>query len=148
MAPAGYSSRPLVKKLGLADGMRAAFVNEPEDFRELLGPLPAGVKPTTQLRGIKDYVHIFATRSKDLERKMSGLVRVLEVDGLAWISWPKKASGVSTDLDGNVVRQIGLVAGLVDVKVCAVDETWSGHKFVFRKEDRPKIAAQRSEAHS
>ncbi len=143
VASAGYSLRPLVKKLGLAAGDRAVFVNEPDTFRAALGDLPDGIKVTTQLRGVKDYVHVFVTRAKDLKRKFERLVPVLEVDGMVWISWPKKASGVATDVDGAVVRSMGLMAGLVDVKVCAVDDVWSGHKFVFRKEDRDSIRAQR-----
>lgn len=144
VAAAGYSLRPLVKKLGLKEGMRAVFVREPDDFRQSLGDLPDGVKVTSQLRGTKDYIHVFAIKASDLERKLEAVVRVLEVDGMAWISWPKRASGVATDVDGAVVRRLGLAAGLVDIKVCAVDSVWSGHKFVFRKEDRAAIRAERS----
>jgi len=129
----------LIKKLGLVAGARATFVGEPNGFRELLGPLPDGVRVSTQLRRTKDYVHVFVTSASVLRRKLSSVVRVLDADGLAWISWPKKSSGVSTDVDGGTVRQLGLEAGLVDVKVCAVDEVWSGHKFVFRKEERQRI---------
>ena len=91
---------------------------------------------STALRGEKDYIHLFATRVRDLERRLPTLKRHLSKTGLAWISWPKKASGVPTDLDGNVVRRLGLGTGLVDVKVCAVDADWSGLKFVYRLKDR------------
>lgn len=143
VARAGYSLRPLIRKLGIKEGDRAVFCNEPDDFRESLGPLPAGARATTQLRGVKDYIHVFAEDSKHLEGKLAAAVRVLDPDGMLWISWPKKSSGVATDLDGAVVRRLGQEAGLVDVKVCAVDEIWSGHKFMFRREDRERIAASR-----
>lgn len=143
VARAGYSPRPLIRKLGIKEGDRAVFCNEPDDFRESLGPLPEGARATTQLRGVKDYVHLFAENAKRLEGKLAAAVRVLDPDGMLWISWPKKSSGVATDLDGAMVRRLGQEAGLVDVKVCAVDEIWSGHKFMFRREDRERIAASR-----
>lgn len=144
VARAGYSLRPLIRKLGLKEGDRAVFCNEPDDFRAVLGPLPEGTRVTTQLRGEKDYVHLFGTRARDLERKLESAVRVLQVDGMLWISWPKKSSGVATDLDGATVRRLGQQAGLVDVKVAAVDEVWSGHKFMFRREDRDRVSASRA----
>ena len=121
------------------------FVAEPPSFREALGPLPEGAKVTSQLRGRKDYIHVFAKNAKVLERKLRSVVTVLDVNGMAWISWPKKSSGVVTNVDDGVVRRLGLAAGLVDVKVCAVDETWSGLKFMFRKEDRARIQAERDQ---
>lgn len=145
VARAGYSVRPLIRKLGIKEGDRAVFCNEPDDFRDSLGTLPEGAHATTQLRGEKDYVHIFSTSAKHLEGKLAAAVPVLAVDGMLWISWPKKSSGVATDLDGAVVRRLGQQAGLVDVKVCAVDEIWSGHKFMFRREDRERVAASRGE---
>ena len=143
VARAGYSPRPLIRKLGINAGDRVVFCNEPDDFRDSLGPLPAGARATTQLRGEKDYVHIFSRNAKHLGGKLASAVPVLAVDGMLWISWPKKSSGVVTDLDGAAVRALGQAAGLVDVKVCAVDETWSGHKFMFRREDRERITASR-----
>lgn len=119
------------------------FCNEPDDFRDSLGPLPEGTSATTQLRGRKDYIHIFSATSRHLEGKLARATDVLDVDGMLWISWPKKSSGVDTDLDGAAVRRLGQQAGLVDVKVCAVDEIWSGHKFMFRREDRARIVRSR-----
>lgn len=134
--PAGYSQTPLIKKLGIKPGHRACFLALPDTVRHEIGPLPEGVVESTSLRGRKDYVHLFATKRSDLERRLPTIKAHLEKGGLCWISWPKKTSGVQTDLDGNAVRRTGLAAGLVDIKVCAVDETWSGLKFVFRRDDR------------
>ncbi len=145
VASAGYSKRPLIQKLGIKAGDRAVFIAEPSDFRAALGPLPEGAKVTSQLRGRKDYIHLFVKNAKVLEGKLQRVVTVLNVDGMAWVSWPKKSSGVETDVDDGVVRRLGLGAGLVDVKVCAIDETWSGLKFMFRKEDRARIQAQREQ---
>lgn len=143
VATAGYSPRPLIRKLGIGEGDRVVFCNEPDGFRDALGPLPEGTRLSTRLRGEKDYVHIFSTSLRHLDGRLAAAVPVLAVDGMLWISWPKKSSGVTTDLDGAAVRAAGQAAGLVDTKVCAVDDVWSGHKFMFRREDRERIAASR-----
>lgn len=143
VARAGYSRRPLVRKLGIKEGDRVVFCNEPDDFRDALGPLPEGARATTQLRDEKDYIHLFCTTARQLEGKLAKAADVLDVDGMLWISWPKRSSGVDTDLDGAAVRRLGQAAGLVDVKVCAVDEIWSAHKFMFRREDRARIVRSR-----
>ena len=135
--PAGYSGTPLVKKLGLKPGHRARVVAAPDHYHDLLGVIPEGVTFARATRGAPfDFIHLFATREADLRRRLPALKDALATDGALWISWPKKTSSIDTDLDGNVVRAAGLDAGLVDVKVCAVDEDWSGHRFVYRKRDR------------
>lgn len=134
--PAGYSGTPLIRKLGLKPGHRARFVCAPDHYLKLLGPLPDTVKVVGTTRGKFDFIHLFAARGADLDRRLSRLVESLKPDGSLWISWPKGSSRIETDLDGNLVRRRGLAAGLVDIKVCAVDEDWSGLKFVYRKKDR------------
>lgn len=134
--PAGYSSTPLVRKLGLAPGQRVVFVGAPENFERLLGPLPEGLRRLARPGKNMDFVHLFCTRRRDLERQFAPLAARLSPAGMLWVSWPKRASGLATDLTGDVVRAWGLGAGLVDVKACAVDEVWSGLKFVRRLRDR------------
>lgn len=133
---AGYSKRPLAAKLGLKSGMRAVLLNEPDGYRTTLAPLPEDVRLGTALEPSLPFIHLFAPDRAQLERALPAAVEALAQDGMLWISWPKKASGVPTDLDGNGVRAAGLATGLVDVKVCAVDETWSGLKFVVRLANR------------
>jgi len=134
---AGYSGTPLVKKLGFKEDFRAGLVNPPKGFRRELGPLPKGVKITVGvLTKPLDLIVLFADSQKMLKTEFSKLARKLSPNGMLWIAWPKKASGVATDLSENPIRDIGLDAGLVDVKVCAVNNVWSGLKFVYRLEDR------------
>lgn len=132
--PAGYSGTPLVQKLGIKPGARVQIVSEPADFRSVLGPLPEGVRPTA--RGELDFAMVFTKTTADLARRFVALRDRLAPNGTLWVSWPKKTSGVATELTENVVRDFGLAQGLVDVKVCAVDDTWSGLKFVRRLKDR------------
>ncbi len=134
---AGYSHRPLAAKLGLREGMRAAVLNAPDDYRDTLGALPDGVALVIELEPALRFIQLFAPDRATLDRLLAPARDALASDGMLWVSWPKKASGRPTDLDGNIVRAAGLAAGLVDIKVCAVDETWSGLKFVYRREDRP-----------
>jgi hypothetical protein len=134
---AGYSGTPLVKKLGFKEGFRVGFVNPPKGFQRELTPLPDNVKISVDtLTKPLDLIVLFADSQKTLKTQFSRLARKLAPNGMLWIAWPKKTSGVDTDLSDNVVRRIGLDAGLVDVKVCAVNEVWSGLKFVYRLEDR------------
>ena len=134
---AGYSGTPLVKKLGIKAGYAIRTINEPAAYWDWLSPLPEGVKRIDKARaGGLDFVHVFVREMKAFRKAFLDNKKVLKKDGMMWISWPKKSSGVATDLDENVVRDFGLKNGLVDVKVCAVDETWSGLKFVFRIVDR------------
>ncbi|MEM9380377.1 MAG: DUF3052 domain-containing protein [Planctomycetota bacterium] len=134
--PAGYSGTPLAKKLGLRANTRVVFVGAPDHFDDLLGPLPDGVTRLRRPGSGMDHVHVFARTSAELARRLPACVRALARDGALWISWPKKTSPLAADLTGTGVRAAGLGAGLVDVKVCAVDEDWSGHKFCYRREDR------------
>ncbi len=134
---AGYSGTPLVKKLGIKEGFRVALVGAPNGFRGELEDLPNGVSFLRSLQGQLDFVLFFAKTRLELTRNFSRLAAKLAPTGMLWIAWPKKASGVATDLSDGVVREIGLDAGLVDVKVCAVNEIWSGLKFVIRLKDRP-----------
>jgi hypothetical protein len=130
----GYSGTPLVRKLGIKPGSRLQFVSEPKDFAGLLGGLPAGLRFAS--RGALDFAMLFVKSQSDLKKRFGRLRDRLEPDGMLWVSWPKKTSGVATDLTEEVVRTFGLESGLVDVKVCAVDDTWSGLKFVRRLKDR------------
>jgi len=133
---AGYSGTPLINKLGIKPGHRLVFLDPPPGYAKTLGPLPDGVVQAKTLAGEFDFIQFFTTRRVDLERRFAALAQALEPAGMLWISWPKKASGVPTDVTENVVRDIALAGGLVDVKVCAVDDTWSGLKLVRRLKDR------------
>jgi len=133
---AGYSKRSLVDKLGIKAGQRIALLNAPDEFGALLGPLPLGVSQTPILTTGLDFVHFFTTSRAELQATFPDLKAAIVTNGLIWISWPKKAAKVATDLDENIVREIGLAIGLVDVKVAAIDQVWSGLKFVYRKVDR------------
>jgi hypothetical protein len=130
----GYSGTPLVAKLGIKAAARIQIVNAPSNFGETLGDLPEGVK-AVKSRNL-DFGMLFAKKGGDLEKHFATLRDRLESNGILWIAWPKKASAVETDLSEGAVRTFGLGAGLVDVKVCAVDDTWSGLKFVRRLKDR------------
>jgi len=134
---AGYTGTPLTKKLGIKAGARVALVRAPEGFERELGRLPDGVRLRTQARGAQDIVLFFATRQAELERRFDGLARAIAPAGGLWIAWPKRTAGVATDLREGVVRELGLAHGLVDNKVCAVDDTWSGLRFVYRLSGRP-----------
>jgi Protein of unknown function (DUF3052) len=134
---AGYSQRSLSEKLGIKAGHRIAFVAAPKGFDATLGPLPAGVRRARELRGTIDLIVMFAGDAAGLSRKLTSAKRAISPGGMLWVCWPKKTSGVVTDVDESFVREIGLAAGLVDVKICAVDATWSGLKFVYRLRDRP-----------
>jgi len=137
---AGYSGTPLVKKLGIKEGFRVALVGAPDGFRVELEDLPTGVSFLTSVQGQLDFVLFFAKTRAELTRNFSRLAAKLKPAGMLWVAWPKKASGVATDLSEGAVREIGLDAGLVDVKVCAVNEVWSGLKFVIRVKDRPRTS--------
>jgi len=135
-AMAGYSGTPLVKKLGIKENFQVALIDAPENFVDQLEPLPANIKIVDRAQRSMDLILFFTKSASMLEKKFLKLAQSLKPDGMLWISWPKKTSGVVTDLTENIVRDIGLHAGLVDVKVCAVDEVWSGLKFVYRLKDR------------
>jgi len=133
---AGYSSRSLADKLGIKPGTTVTALAAPPAYISLLQPVPADVTFVNRLAKQARFVHCFVTRRAELEKEFPALSRSLADDGTVWISWPKKAAKTDTDLTEDVVRAIGLRAGLVDVKVCAVDELWSGLKFVRRLADR------------
>lgn len=133
---AGYSGTPLPKKLGIKEKHRVALINAPADFAATLGTLPAGAEIVKQLRAPLDVIVCFTKSESELLRRFGELAAKLSPTGGLWIAWPKKAAGVATDLNENVVRQTGLETGLVDNKVCAIDETWSGLRFVIRVKDR------------
>ncbi len=136
MATAGYSGTPLAKKLGIKEGHRVALLDEPETFRDLLDPVPHAVEFRTSLRGKADVVVLFGTKRSVLERRIDGAGRSIFPGGGVWVAWPKRASKVPTDITEDTVREICLPKGLVDNKVCAIDDTWSGLRVVWRKELR------------
>jgi len=134
--PAGYSRTPLVKKLGIKPGFVVAALDEPPELRDLLGDLPEGVTIRSHLRGKPDVVLAFQTTEKVLRRRLVRLPGVIHPNRVVWVAWPKKSSGVATDLTGDVVRAAILETELVDVKVCAISDTWSGLKALWRKDLR------------
>lgn len=140
---AGYSETPLVKKLGIKAGFNIAFINAPVDFFDQL-TLPQDVKVNSRSKKPLDSVLLFVRSEKDLKKQFAEYAQRLLPAGMIWVAWPKKSSGVTTDLSFNNVQTIGLAAGLVDVKICAVSDVWSGLKFVFRLKDReqPKVHRQ------
>jgi len=133
---AGYSGTPLPQKLGIKPHTRIAILAAPRGYRATLGKLPAGVTVLTAARGTLPLIQFFTTSRRALETRFAGLVRALSPNGALWVSWPKKSAGVATDVTEDVVRAVALPGGLVDVKVCAVDETWSALKLVRRLKDR------------
>lgn len=132
---AGYSGTPLAKKLGIKPEARLAVLDAPDAF--VIPDLPPGVIARTSARGTFDVIVSFHTSRAALARRIPTLMRALDVDGGLWISWPKRASGLPTDITEDVLREVILPTGLVDVKVCAVDDTWSGLRFCLRKDLRP-----------
>jgi hypothetical protein len=147
---AGYSGTPLPKKLGIAEGKRVALVDAPSGFERTLGALPDGV---TLVRGLVrgaafDVIVRFVSSRAELTRAFPTAVGRLQTDGALWIAWPKKASGVATDMTEDAVRDVALPAGLVDNKVCAIDATWSGLRCVWRRENRPTATKIKTKAKS
>jgi Protein of unknown function (DUF3052) len=137
---AGYSGTPLVQKLGIKAGHSVALLQAPADFLELLGALPGDVRVEHALARKKpfDLIVLFAMAERDLARRFASAAKRLEPHGGLWVAWPKRASGVATDVTENAVRGVALAAGLVDNKVCAVDETWSALRCVIRVANRPR----------
>ena len=136
--PAGYSGTPLKQKLGLKDGFNVVVVNEPAGFRDLLDTGPDEITFKTALRGDVDVVVAFVTRQAELRTRREQLGKAIFPDGAIWVAWPKKASKVPTDITEDTVRDVFVPYGLVDNKVCAIDETWSGLRVVWRKEKRTR----------
>ena len=132
----GYFGTPLAQKLGITPGTLLAVLDDPGHFLLLAAPLPPGVTVKTSARGKADTVVFFTFSRASLERRLDSLARMIFPDGGFWVCWPKHSSGVATDLTGNVVRDVILAKGLVDVKVAAIDDTWSGLRIVHRRENR------------
>jgi hypothetical protein len=133
---AGYSGTPLPKKLGVKPNQRIALVNAPNDFSKVLGRLPENTAIVKRLNGPLDLILLFVDGEQTLAKQFPILANKLQSNGMIWVAWPKKSSGVATDLVFEKVQRIGLDCGLVDVKICAVDDVWSGLKFVIRLKDR------------
>lgn len=133
---AGYSGTPLPEKLGIKPDTIVVAIDAPENYRKLLGKISSGVNFATRPTGNSRFVHVFTTRRSELVRQLSILRRKIADDAAVWVSWPKKSSGVATDITEDVIRAVALPLGFVDIKVCAVDETWSGLKLMIRRENR------------
>ncbi|MEM6428340.1 MAG: DUF3052 family protein [Deinococcota bacterium] len=133
---AGYSGTPLVKKLGIKAGFKVKIKNAPENYLELLGTLPEDVSIKPTFRKDVDLWHVFVMSQRELRAQLPVAIKQIKPNGMIWVSWPKKASGIVTDMLEDSIREAAFPLGLVDVKVCAVDATWSGLKLVIRKENR------------
>lgn len=133
MKPSGYSGTPLAKKLGIKSGFNIKLVDQPEHYFDLFSDMPADI---TNIKDKFNFIHYFTKEAKPLEKTLIALKKELVADGMIWVSWPKKASKVPTDVTEDVIRTIALKNGLVDIKVCAVDEVWSGLKLVIPVKDR------------
>ena len=133
---AGYSGTPLSKKLGIAPPMTLVSIDAPGEYRAWLGKLPGGVSIVSRAARPLRAVHVFATRRAVLEKHLAGLRKSLEQSGFVWVSWPKKAAKVETDITEDTIREIALPLGFVDIKVCAVSDVWSGLKLVIRRSER------------
>lgn len=134
----GYSGTPLARKLGLKEGSRVLLEDPPTGYLKLLEPVPAGVRFESRLTRDTDIVHIFAESAAALAKRLEALRKSIRPDTAIWVSWPKKSSKVPTDITEDTIRAVALPLGLVDIKVCAVSEVWSGLKLVIRKELRPR----------
>jgi hypothetical protein len=136
LTTSGYSGTPLPRKLGIGEGARVAIVAPPAGFEGVLGALPPGVEVRHQARGRLDVIVFFVTRRAELARRFPAFARAIVPNGGLWVAWPKKTSGVATDLGFDAVQTVGLDHGLVDNKVCAINGSWSGLRFVYRLADR------------
>ena len=136
MVDINYSGTPLVKKLGIKSPLKLLTVNAPKEYKSWLGELPDDVKLVTKAKPPIEVAHIFTTESAFLDAELSRLRNELKQDGFVWVSWPKKSSKVPTDITDNIIREIALPLGFVDIKVCAVSDVWSGLKLVIRKLER------------
>lgn len=139
---AGYSGTPLLQKLGIKPGHLISTQNAPASFNKELGPLPEGAAFVGSTAKNVDAIVSFESSLKEFQKHLPALANRINSDGMIWIGWPKKASGVTTDLSEDLVRKAALKLGLVDIKVCAIDDTWSGLKLVIRKENRAKKAGK------
>jgi len=133
---AGYSGKPLAEKLGIKKDFTIVLLNAPKHYLTLVAPLPGGVTIAKNISGKTDLIHFFATTKVELSKLLNAMLKKIKQDAVVWVSWPKKSSNVLTDITEDRIRDIALPLGLVDIKVCAVDEVWSGLKLVIRKENR------------
>ena len=134
---AGYSGKPLAEKIGINSGDTVLVVQSPQAYKSFFGLLPDHVRVVKQSSAESVRIaHLFVLRKTELKKQLTTLKKQITKNGMIWVSWPKKSSGVATDVDENTVREMALATGLVDVKVCAVDDTWSGLKLVYRLKDR------------
>ena len=136
----GYSGTPLAQKLGIKAGCRLFVQSAPANYLALLAPLPPQVHAATRIGATTDIIHVFVVQRAALARALNSALKRMRPDAALWVSWPKRASGVATDITEDTIRELALPLGLVDIKVCAVDETWSGLKLVIRKSARPVAA--------
>lgn len=132
----GYSETPLPQKLGIKEGTIVVAIDPPENYRKLLGQIPSGVNFATRPIGNSKFIHVFVKERRLLQQHLQSFRRKIPEDAVVWVSWPKKSSRVPTDVTEDVIRAVALPLGFVDIKVCAVDETWSGLKLMIRKENR------------
>ena len=135
---AGYSGTPLAQKLGIKEGATVVALGAPTNYPTLLAPLPRGAVITARASRMPEFVHVFSTKRDDLEARLRKLRPAIAQDGVVWVSWPKKTAKVPTDITEDVIRAVALPLGFVDIKVCAVDDTWSGLKLVIRRELRDR----------
>ena len=133
---AGYSGTPLAQKLGIKPAMTVTVMNEPANYRQLLGEGADGVEFSGRVGSDSTFVHLFTTGRGELEKQLSRLRKKIPDTAMIWVSWPKKSTGVPTDVTEDVIRTVALPLGFVDVKVCAIDETWSGLKLMVRRANR------------
>jgi len=136
---AGYSKTPLAQKLGIKAGSEVVILSAPAGYRKWLAPLPAGVSFAEKASAGSDFIHLFVMERRTLEKELKRLRKLLADAGVLWVSWPKKASGATTDITEDVIREVCLPLDFVDVKVCAVDEIWSGLKLMIRREKRKSL---------
>ncbi|MEY2490783.1 MAG: hypothetical protein QOC70_2725 [Verrucomicrobiota bacterium] len=133
---AGYSGTPLAQKLGIKAGQKVVTIGAPANYAKLLAPLPEAVSFIQKTTSDAGFVHLFISERKTLEKELKRLRELIADTGTLWVSWPKKSSGVPTDVTEDVIREVALPLGFVDIKVCAVDEKWSGLKLMVRRENR------------
>jgi hypothetical protein len=143
MPTSGYSGTPLAKKLGIRSGARLFLAAAPPNYAQLVAPLPQGVRTVRRIDATTDLMHLFATARVELEKRLHAARRAMRDDATIWVSWPKKASRLPSDISEDVVRELAFPLGLVDIKVCAVDETWSGLKLVVRRSERAPARQRR-----
>jgi hypothetical protein len=136
MASPGYSGKPVHAKLGIKPGMTVCVLNAPADYDLLLQDPPGGVRYVHSMKAPVNIVHVFSTSRRELHKQLASLVTRIEKDGVIWVSWPKKTAKVATDITEDTIREIAFPLGLVDIKVCAVSEVWSGLKLVIRRDHR------------